>query len=246
MKQALRIVQDFIKSAAEKHLSVYAAGSAFFVILSIVPMFMLLNFLLPFTGLTEKNLLDALLPLFPSATIPFWEAVITQVNSGSKRMLPVTFIFAAWSSGRGMLSLIRGLNGIYGTSEHRGYFRLRVISSFYTIILLAGLVFVLVISVFGQSRLRFVPAAGILGIIFTLLYTYVPDRKLSIKNQYRWGFAAAIGCTIFSYCFSVYVDYYNDFSGYGSINIIIIIMLWLYFMMYILLYGAFAGSYKIY
>jgi len=224
-------------------LSVYAAGSAFFVILSIVPMFMLLNFLLPFTGLTEKNLLDALLPLFPQTTTPFWEAVVAQVNANSKGMLPATFIFAAWSSGRGMLSLIRGLNGIYGTKEHRGYIKLRVISSFYTIILLAGLVFVLVISFFGQSRLRFVPAAGILGIIFTLLYTYVPDRKLSIKNQYRWGFAAAIGCTIFSYCFSVYVDYYNDFSGYGSINIIIIIMLWLYFMMYILLYGAFAGSY---
>ena len=54
---------------------------------------------------------------------------------------------------------------------------------------------------------------------------------------------AALGCSVFSYCFSVYVDNYNDFSSYGSINTIIIIMLWLYFTMYILLYGAYIGSY---
>ena len=54
---------------------------------------------------------------------------------------------------------------------------------------------------------------------------------------------AALGCSVFSYCFSVYVDNYNDFSSYGSINTIIIIMLWLYFTMYILLYGAYIGNY---
>ena len=82
-----------------------------------------------------------------------------------------------------------------------------------------------------------------LSIIFTCLYTYVPNIKTTLRKQFPGGMLAALGCAVFSYCFSVYVDNYNDFSNYGSINIVIIIMLWLYFTIYILLYGAYIGCY---
>ena len=155
---------------------------------------------------------------------------------------------------------MRGLNGIHGIVEKRGYFKLRIISSFYTVILLIGLMFTLLISVFGQSiyenffiqipvlhgivelilELRYWLSVLILSVIFTLLYTYVHNIKTSLRKQFYGGLMAALGCAVFSYCFSVYVDNYNDFSSYGSISIIII-MLWLYFTMYILLYGAYLG-----
>lgn len=263
MKQALNVVVNFVKSAGEKNLSVFAAGSAFFVILSVVPMLMVVSCMLPLVGVSEEILLESVAQFLPSTIVPFFYYLVHYVYSNSVGMLPVALLVAVWSAGRGMLSLIRGLNGIHGITEHRGYLKLRIISSFYTVVLLAGLVFTLVVSVFGQSiyenllvqipvlhgimtlilKFRYILSTAILGIIFTFLYTYVPDRKLLLKKQCRGGFLAAVGCAVFSYCFSVYVDHYNDFSGYGSISIIIIIMLWLYFMMYILLYGAYIGSY---
>lgn len=263
MKTILSVVRDFVKGAGEKNLSVYAAGSAFFVILSVVPIIIVISCIIPVTGLTEEILYEVVTTFLPAATKEFMVSLIRYVYSNSNGMLPMAVILAIWSAGRGMLSLIRGLNEIHGITEKRGYFRLRLVSSFYTVILLLGLVFTLVVSVFGQSiydnffvqipvlheiltlilEFRFLLAILVLSVIFTLLYTYVPDIKTSLRKQFYGGSMAALGCSVFSYCFSVYVDNYNDFSSYGSINTIIIIMLWLYFTMYILLYGAYIGSY---
>lgn len=263
MKTTLNILTSFFKGAGEKNLSVYAAGSAFFVILSAVPIIVIISCMIPITGLTEEILIEEITKFLPITTREFMISLISYVYSNSIGMLPVAVIIAIWSAGRGMLSLIRGLNGIHGIVEKRGYFKLRIISSFYTVILLVGLVFTLVVSVFGRSiyenfliqipvlreiislilEFRNLLVVLILSIIFTLLYTYVPDIKTSIRKQFYGGIMAALGCTVFSYCFGVYVDNFNDFSSYGSINIIIIIMLWLYFTMYILLYGAYIGSY---
>ncbi len=263
MKEIISIIRKFIKGASEKNLSVYAAGSAFFVILSAVPMIVIVSCLLPVLGLSEEVLYGTLTRFMPKITEEFTISLVSYVYSNSSGILPIAVLVAVWSAGRGMLSLIRGLNEIHGIVEKRGYFKLRLVSSFYTIILLVGLLFTLVVSVFGHSiyeqfflpfpfvneiislvlQFRYLIAILILSIIFTLLYTYVPNMKTTLKKQFYGGFSAALSCSVFSYCFGVYVDNFNDFSSYGSINIIIIIMLWLYFTMYILLYGAYLGSY---
>ena len=239
MKTTLKVLRDFIKGANERNLSVYAAGSAFFVILSLVPVFVIISCIIPFTGLTEEMMVEAITRFLPETTRDFMVSLATYVYSNSTGMLPVAVVVAIWSAGKGMLALIRGLNEIHGIVEKRGYFKLRIISSFYTVLLLIGLIFTLVVSVFGQSV--FWISVLLLSIIFTLLYTYVPDIRTTIKSQFFGGVMAALGCAVFSYGFSVYVDNYNDFSSYGSISIIIIVMLWLYFTMYILLYGAYLG-----
>lgn len=263
MKQTLNRIKSFIKGAGEKNLSIYAAGSAFFVVLSAVPILVVISCIIPYTSLTEEILQEAIVQFLPVKTKDFLVSLVAYVYSNSTGMLPMAVIVAIWSAGRGMLSLIRGLNEINGIVEQRGYFKLRLISSFYTVILLAGLLFTLIFSVFGQSiyenfliqipvlheliqlilEFRYWLVVLILSVIFTILYTYVPDIKTTLRKQFYGGVMAALGCTVFSYCFSVYVDNYNDFSSYGSISIIIIIMLWLYFTMYILLYGAYLGRY---
>ena len=263
MKATLNMIKNFIKGASERNLSIYAAGSAFFVILSIVPILVIVSCMIPFTGLTEEIVVEAIVRFLPVATRKFMVSLVEYVYSNSTGMLPIAVVIAVWSAGKGMLSLIRGLNEIHGITEKRGYFKLRIISSFYTVILLAGLIFTLIVSVFGQSiyenfliqipvlheiieialACRYWISVLLLSVIFTLLYTFVPDIKTSLRKQFYGGVMAALGCAVFSYCFSVYVDNFNDFSSYGSISIIIIIMLWLYFTMYILMYGAYLGYY---
>ncbi len=263
MKAAIQIIRNFIKGAGERNLSIYAASSAFYVVLSAVPMLIIISYIIPFTGLREDFVVEVMVRFLPATTREFMVSLAEYVYKGSTNMLPVAVVVAIWSAGRGMLSLIKGLNEIHGIAEQRGYIKLRLISSFYTVLLLVGLIFTLVVSVFGQSiyenfliqvpvlhqlvelvlRFRHWLPVLVLSIVFTLLYTYVPDIKTSLKRQAYGGVMAALGCSVFSYCFSVYVDNYNDFSSYGSISIIIIVMLWLYFTLYILLYGAYLGYY---
>ena len=54
---------------------------------------------------------------------------------------------------------------------------------------------------------------------------------------------AAVGWSVITWGFSIYVDRFNGFSAYGSLTTIIILMLWLYACMYIVMAGAFLNRY---
>ena len=54
---------------------------------------------------------------------------------------------------------------------------------------------------------------------------------------------AAIGWSVTTFGFSVYIDEFNGFNTYGSLTTIIILMLWLYAGMYIILVGAYINRY---
>lgn len=263
MKITLNVLKNFIKGAGEKNLSVYAAGIAFFWILSAVPIIVVISSIFPYTRLSEEIIAEYIIRFLPETTRHYLLTLIRYVFTHNARLLPVALFIAIWSAGRGMLSMIRSFNEIHGIDEERGYLKLRLIASLYTIILLTAIIFSLMVLVFGESiyqvilisapvlgeilervlKIRYILAVLMLSIILTFLYTYVPNIETTLKKQFPGGLLAALGCTVFSYCFSVYVDNFNDFSNYGSINIVIIIMLWLYFTMYILLYGAYIGNY---
>ena len=74
-------------------------------------------------------------------------------------------------------------------------------------------------------------------------YTYIPDTKLKFTEQVPGACFAAVVWSVFSWGFSMYVSYGNGYSIYGSLTIIVIIMLWMYFCMYIILIGAYLNRY---
>ena len=83
----------------------------------------------------------------------------------------------------------------------------------------------------------------VLTIFIALMYTYVPGGKLGFKMQLPGAVVAAVGWSIITWFFSIYVDRFNGFSTYGSLTTIIILMLWLYSCMYIVMMGAFLNRY---
>lgn len=242
------VVKAFMKGVSERDISAYAASMAFFWVLSAVPFIAVLCAILSYTGVSGEALANLAVTVFPNATKAYLTQMFMDIQAYSIGILPTAIVVALWSASKGMLSLIRGLNNIHGTTECRGYLKLRMIASFYTIILIFAIVFCLSVLVFGEQLglifdMSYIFAMLGLSIIFTLIYTYVPDVHRPMHKQFGAGVMAALGCTVFSYCFSVYVDNFNDFSSYGSISVIVIIMLWLYSTAYIILMGAYAGIY---
>ncbi len=61
----------------------------------------------------------------------------------------------------------------------------------------------------------------------------VPNRKASFKSQLPGAILSAVSWYVFSFGLSIYVEYFNGFSTYGSLATIVLVMLWLYFCMYI-------------
>lgn len=89
---------------------------------------------------------------------------------------------------------------------------------------------------------RFMFVWLVLTLLFAAVYAYVPDKKQRFREHIPGAIFTAVVWSVFSWGFSMYVEW-SDFSIYGSLSIIIIVMLWLYSCMYILMVGAYLNQY---
>ena len=62
-----------------------------------------------------------------------------------------------------------------------------------------------------------------------------PNRKATLRSQVPGAVICALAWYVFSFGLSIYVQYFNGFSMYGSLTTIVLVMLWLYFCMYIMM-----------
>ncbi len=255
----LRGIREITKDINRSHVSAYAAQSAYYFMLCMIPIILLTLTLIQYTPVTRADVLNAVSQVFPSSFDTLIISVVNQVYSQSATVIPVTILVALWSAGRGVLAMTAGLNCIYECEETRNYILLRLRATLYTVLFIGVIILLLVLAVFGNSLNLFIadhikilkPVADWLiqarGIItpvilvgfFLLIYRFLPNRKIRMKTQVLGAVFAAIGWLIISWVFSVYLDIFTGFSSmYGSLTTIVLVMLWLYFCMYSILLGG--------
>ena len=259
MRKAYLLIKRFNRKLRHDDLSAYASSIAFFLFLSLIPLLILICFLIPYTPFTEADLMIACMNLVPKQVNPWIIALISQIYDKPKGILPITFLITIWSAGKGMLALMRALNRINDVLEERGYFKLRFMASFYTIVILMILVVTFVLGVFGRNILNWLVDKTIgglelrselislisFGIMITVsvlafggIYTYIPNKKLSFRKQIPGSVFVASAWSIFTFGFSLYIEYFSGFTAYGTLGTIVLFLLWLYFCCYIILMGA--------
>ena len=87
-------------------------------------------------------------------------------------------------------------------------------------------------------------ALVILALLFAVLYTYLPNRKMAFIRQLPGAVFTSVAWAVFSYVFSIYLEYASNMSVlYGSLTTLVVVMLWLYFCMYLLFIGAEINQY---
>lgn len=253
----IRFIDEFMSKMKKDDLSAHAASAAFFMFLSIFPILMLLCSILPYTHISEADLMRVVTDLLPSAIDPLAISIIGELYEKSAAVISISAVFIIWSAAKGILALLRGLNAVQDVDETRNYFVLRFWSSIYTLILLVLIVFTLIVVVFGNSIIRkffsglpdvqyvavllmpfrYLVVIVALAIVFACMYALIPNRKNKIMDKVPGAIFASLGWAVFSWAFSLYVERFGAFDMYGSLTTIVIIMLWLYFCMYILLLG---------
>ena len=245
LRTIISIWRDFSSQMKKQNISAYASSTAFFLFLSVIPMLMVVCAVIPYTPVTEQNLITALTDVTPDIADAMVESLVVDVYKSSVGILPVALIAMVWSAAKGVMALMRGLNAVNGVDEKRNYFVIRFIASFYTLIMLVVLILSLFFMVFGNQlvdiALHRIPQLQMF--VSLMIYTYIPDTKLKFTEQVPGACFAAVVWSVFSWGFSMYVSYGNGYSIYGSLTIIVIIMLWMYFCMYIILIGAYLNRY---
>lgn len=263
IRKLFLIGMDFSEHMKKQNISAYAASIAFFFFLSLVPMLIMICTIIPYTPLTEENLVTAVTDLTPDRIDPLAESLIADVYDKSAGILSIALLATIWSAAKGVMALMTGLNAVNGVEEKRNYFLVRAVASLYTVVMLVVVILSLFLMVFGDQlvtlalhripqleavvsfamNFRFILVWAVLTLLFAAIYTYVPDVKMKFKEQIPGAIFAAVVWSVFSWGFSIYVTYGNSYGIYGSLSIIIIVLLWMYFCMYIIMIGAYMNRY---
>lgn len=244
----MKYIVDFIKFVNKDNISLYAAQSSFFIIISAIPFILLLlaaaRLIMPFESYT---LIAVLEPYVPYNFIGMVEYVVNEVyeKSSSFSVLSVSAVTLIWSASKGLASLGTGICTIYG-QEVSGYIRVRLSSMLYTFLFALLFTSVIIFVVLGRvftviAAITEGPAATFLAlaIFFSGLYYVFSKRKMRYINNLAGSVLAAFGWFVFSYFFGIYIDKFVDYSYiYGSLGAMVVFMLWLYFCMNIVLLGA--------
>ena len=138
---------------SKDEMSVYAAQASFFIILASIPFLMLLLSLIQATPLVnESDLLSLVVQMVPDTLDGLVVYVLDSLHSDSPMaLLSATAIAALWSSSRGMLSIERGLNRVWGTGIQRNYIVRRIICAGYTVLFSLMCLLCMVLLVFGEQ-----------------------------------------------------------------------------------------------
>ena len=243
---------------SQQQVPLYAANASFFLVLSVFPVLVLLLGLMRYTGLQVEIFTDLVAAVVPAALMPMVNRLVLSayVNS-TGTVLSISAVAALWSASRGMYSFLTGLNAIYEVQENRGYFRTRLISMGYTFAFLLVLLLTLVLHVFGADLLHLLGEAPIPVFLLNLLdlrvfvllilqtalfcamFVVLPNEKNRLGGSIPGALLASIGWQVFTNVYSIYSQKFTAYASiYGSVYVVALGMLWLYFCICIVFYGG--------
>lgn len=237
-----------------------AAQLAYYMLFSIFPMLLIAATLLAYLHIDKDSVFNMIKEFAPDQIMDFLEEnlnnLLTQKNGG---LLSIGIIATLWSASNGMNAVMKSLNKAYGVTNKRNYVVQRLLSMFFTLAMLATVGATLLLLVFGQqigmflinhlnfsedflsfwNNLRWTVTLIVIFVVFTFLYWVAPNRRSTLISVLPGALFSTIGWTVASLGFAYYVNNFGNYSAtYGSIGVIIILMLWFYLTGIILMVGG--------
>ncbi|MEP7339221.1 MAG: YihY/virulence factor BrkB family protein [Acidobacteriota bacterium] len=257
---AKNLAKELWLDLTEINLTGGAAELAYYFILALFPMLIFLTSLVGFLPNVRENIFFALAKVTPGeASMLIGQTLNDVVINRSGGLLSFGVLGALWAGSGGVSSLINGLNAVYRVKEGRSFVRVRLIS-----IGLTALISVLVIGGtllvtfggklvtwlairFGMTRfgeaLTGVTNYTLSLILVTIGIAIIYRGAPNVRQKWRWVMPGAVfsvaAIIILSFLFSIYVRYAPSYSAtYGSLGAAIVLLLWLYLVGLVLLFGG--------
>jgi len=242
-----------------------SAMLSFYFLLALFPLLLLLIPVVGFFLNSRVALQDAVHHYIHTVVPPPATVLIDRTLDETRQQpglfrYPFAFLFLWWSASQGVLATIQGLNTAYGVRERRSWWNRYFLASNLTVVSMLLITFGLVLLTYGgqlsqllAQRFGFSTFIGIVWqaaewmiflvlafTVFNIFYVFAPNMK---HQQWNWlmpgtVFAVAMWLTV-SFGFKLYLLYFNSYSMvYGSIDAVIILLLWFYFLGISILFGA--------
>ncbi len=255
----------FIKKLSNDEIITRANAVAFSFTTAIFPAIIFLFTLVPFiqnffpeiTNDVIIGFLEDILPtnLYQEAKVTIQDIIVRKRGG----LLSFGFVLALILSTNGMVNLMKAFNACYKTKETRGNLRMRVTATGLIFLLSISVIVAVTLLVVGQQFLnnteirdtvadiisidlifvfRFLILFAVFQIAISFIYYFAPTVHT------RWHFFsvgsvfASLSCILASFGLSFYVNNFGAYNTlYGSIGVLLVLMLWLFILSLILLVG---------
>jgi len=258
------IIEVFIEKLQNDEIVTRANGVAFNFTLAIFPAIIFIFTLIPYIQIANLPDLDQEIMQFlegwmPAPMYDVASSTIEDIISNRRGgLLSFGFIFSLFLATNGMMSLMKAFNKCYRTVESRSFFQSRFIATSLTFMLAVVLFFAMLLLVIGQQAINFletwidiesyvfilVLTLRFIVLFFIFLVAISSIYYLAPAVHDRWQFfspgslTAAFLSLLVTFAFTYYINNfaaYNKF--YGSIGVLIALMVWLLLLSVIMLIG---------
>lgn len=239
----------------------FAAQISFYLVLSIVPVFLLITQILGFFNIslesamglieqyTGKEMSSMIRGLFAFSSVGFGNIVF--------------LVIALWAGSRASFAIMRITNYTLteGRSTGKGFLseRLRairtmavtVVTIVFSLVILAygKLIIEAVIAALGLSAaifvdniwmwLRWLLGLGLYFLMVSYHYYILPTERVAFRKVLPGSIFASVGMLLVTYCYSKYTNTLADYDVlYGALSSVVAIMFWFYFLAWVLCLGV--------
>jgi membrane protein len=237
--KCIGIIKYFSNQIKKHKIGTYAAQCAYFTILSAIPFLIFLITILQYTSINSEELIQTIHNILPESISVITIDIVQEIYSKSITTISISIIFVIWSAGKGIYSLLIGLQNVYEIKYEKQFIIKQIQSRIITVIFALICVVVLISSVIENIKISKIIIYITLFFSILLIYTFIVTEKNNIKKQIPGAIISTISCYIITAFFSLYIKKFVGFSIiYGSLTTIALLMIWIYFCMYCILLGA--------
>ena len=260
-RQLLKITLQRFNDA---DLGTSAASLAYYALLSLFPMFLVVGNLLPLLNIDYRSISAYLAQVIPENIMQWLEPVIQSLlQNGSGGVLSIGAITTLWAASLGINGLKISFNKAYGVQPAQNFLVQRLLSMLLTFLLILAVGTVLVAFAFGQQFLewlnkqfglsdawlrtflawRWPVTLLVLLIAVMFLFYFLPNVRIRFWTVLPGAGLTTVGWIILAQSFSWYMrNFGTRYSSYGTLGTFIILLLWLNFSAWVLIVGAVINS----
>lgn len=252
----------------EPEMKILPSHLAFFTVLSLIPIITLIAYTATLFKVPLNSFIDTLQGVLPKEVSNILLPIIN--GKGLDLSVGISMIFVFFLASNGAHSIIVASNTMYGI-EHANYLVRRIKALIIIIIILLTIIFNLLVIGFGNNIVHWILELKVLSdvsptlykifvlfkwpvalififMLVKLLYTIAPDSKIPSRYTNKGALFTTVFWIIATIIYSFYVTNFTNYNlFYGSLTNIIVMMIWIYILSYILVFGMAinASNYKI-
>ncbi|MBS4749864.1 YihY family inner membrane protein [Granulicatella sp. zg-ZJ] len=237
-----------------------AAQLTFYILLSLVPIILVIGNIIPLLPISYDSVKEYLDTFLPESIRELVDTMLQHyLHSYSGSSLFLGIIVALWSSSQAFNVIQKVLNDIYHTKERKNFLVSRLFAFFMSlmfviIIMLVGLMFAYggtILRLLQQftiirggmdvifDNFKWIVAFSIIFILLWVMYYAVPNVKWKMRYALPGAVFSTTSILLASQLYSIYIgNATNNALTDGTIGVFIVLMLWLYVVSMVILFGA--------